>query len=422
MNQREASERAKESIEEVDALMADESRRGALLLVPFLLAALCVIWLVLGDATRALAVRLAFVASLTTVLMRTGALRLLSRRDGRPPIWAFRATWADRTRAITASGWFVSAGFAGIYVAAGTGLSSVQLLMLTVVATAVCALGILSAASSLFKYAGYVSIHLLSLAVVIQRHADPALVPVLPAMVVVFVLALILLARKNNASLREKMALSIEVRDFGLRDALTGLRNRAFVELFTEQRAGKIMEQWQNHGRRKAAPGRSLAILLVDLDHFKKVNDRHGHASGDQVLTAFAKTARSAVRAGDVVARWGGEEFLVVMEVDDRETAHAVAERLREMVAGSPVPDASGRPIVVTCSIGACLFPFDSTRMADLTWQETLELADASLYRAKSAGRNRTTWAKPDPEFTPRQILEQERAGEAATLVFRKAS
>ena len=417
VNERELVEGVEEG---VDALMAGESRRGALLVVPFLLAALAVIAFVLGDATRAVWVRVAFGACTAALVLRYSALRLLSRPDVQLEARGWRARLAVRTRALTASGWIVSAGFAAIYVSVGSRLSAVQLLMLTVVATAVCALGILSAASSLFKYAGYVSIHLGSLVVVIVRHGDPALVPRLPAMLVFFAAALMLIARRNNASLREKMDLAMKVRDFALRDVLTGLRNRTFAELFTEQRAAQLVEQWQNRGRRKGPAPRSLALLLVDLDHFKHINDKYGHAVGDQVLVAFGMVARSAVRTGDIVARWGGEEFLVVMEVDDRASANVVAERLRQMIAASPVADGSGRSVTVTCSIGACLFPFDPARPADLTWRETLEMADASLYHAKSRGRNRTMWSRPDPDFTPRQLLENERDGEATTAVFRK--
>ena len=401
---------------EVDALMVDESRRAARLVLPFLLPTLYLIWVILGDATRATSVRIAFGACVGLVLVRWGVLATLARQDASPARWAWRA------RAFAVSAWLVSTGFGAIYVTASPLTSSTQLLLLSMVATVVCALAILSAASSLVTYVGYIAIHLGTLAAVIHLHHDPARVSVLPAMVLFFLAALSVIAQRNNAAVREKTMLSMKVREFGLRDALTGLRNRAFVDVFTEQRAGQIVAQWQNQGRRKPAASKSLALLLVDLDHFKKVNDKHGHAVGDQVLAQFAKVAKSAVRSGDIVARWGGEEFLIVMEVDDRETAHVVAERVRETLARSPVADSSGRSIDVTCSIGACLFPFDPTRAGDLTWQETMELADSSLYRAKSNGRNRTVWAQPDPDFTPRQLLEQERDGDADTLVFRKAA
>ncbi len=402
--------------DEIEALMIDESRRGARLVLPFLLPTLYLIWVVLGPATNATDVRFAFSACAAVVVLRWAGLRKMGRPDAR----AGAAAW--RSRAFTVSAWLVSASFAAIYVTAGSAASSGQLLTLAIVATAVCALAILSAASCLLTYCGYVAIHLVALAVVIEKQGEPEVTPLVPAMVLFFVVALTLIAHQNNISVREKITLSMKVKDLGLRDALTGLRNRAFVEVFTEQRAGQIVEQWQNAGRRKLSAGRSLALLLIDLDHFKKINDKHGHAAGDQVLASFAKVARSAVRAGDVVARWGGEEFLIVMEVDDRHTAHGVAERLRAMIASSPVADSSGRLIDVTCSIGACLFPFDPARANELTWQETMELADASLYRAKSEGRNRTVWSQPHPRFTPRQLLDRERDADATTLVFKKAA
>ena len=413
MNEREVLEN---SGDDVDALLVDESKRGARLMLPFLLPTIYLIWVVLAEATRATSVRASFGACVVAVLVRWAVLAKISR----PAPGVVGGPW--RARAFAASAWMVSAGFGAIYVTASPRTSATQLLMLAIVATAVCALAILSAASSLPTYVAYIGIHLATLAAVIHSHHEASSVRLLPAMVLFIVVVLTIVAHRNNTAVREKTMLSMKVRDFGLRDALTGLRNRAFVAVFTEQRANQIVAQWQNQGRRKPAPGKSLALLLVDLDHFKKVNDKHGHAIGDQVLSRFAKVAQSAVRSGDIVARWGGEEFLIVMEVDDREAAQVVAERVRVAVSKSPVTDTSGRLVDVTCSIGACLFPFDSTRAGDLTWQETMELADASLYRAKSKGRNCTVWSQPDPSMTPRQLLEHQRADDADTLVVRKSS
>jgi diguanylate cyclase (GGDEF)-like protein len=401
---------------DVDVLMVEEARRGAALVLPFLMPTLALIWGIVGQATRVAEVQASFGICAALVAARWATLRWLPRLDVK------RGASPWRNRGLTATTWLMSAGFGAIYFAAGPHVDSVQLLTLAIVATAICALAILSAGAGLVTYVGYIAIHLVALAIVIERHADPALTPTVPAMVVFFVVALTLIANKNNASMREKLVLSLRVRDLGLRDPLTGLRNRAFVEIFTEQRASQVVEHWHNRGRRQASAARRLALLLVDLDHFKKVNDKYGHAAGDQVLASFAKTARTVVRAGDIVARWGGEEFLMVMEVADGESAHAVAERLRTTVAATSVSGPGGRPIDVTCSVGACLFPFDTSSPDALTWQETLELADRALYRAKSNGRNRTVWTRPDPDFTARQMLEHERDSEAETLPFRKAS
>lgn len=400
--------------DDVDSLLLEESRQAARLVIPFLLPTLALEWVVLGRATQLLSVRLTLAGVLAAAIVRWLVLSVLARGD------ATVRVSPRRKAAFTGSAWLLSAAFGALYVAAGPVANTTQLLTITIIATAVCTLAILSAGVSLFAYVGYVVIHLLSLAVVLLVHRDSASIPLLPPMVLFFMVALTVIAKRNNASMRQKTELAMKVRDFALRDGLTGLRNRAFAELVVGQRASQLEEQWQSQGRRKGPAPRSLALLLVDLDHFKSINDKYGHAVGDQVLVAFGMVARSAVRTGDIVARWGGEEFLVVMEVDDRNAAHVVAERLRQMTATSPVMDGSGRSVEVTCSIGACLFPFDPARPSDLTWRETLEMADASLYQAKSRGRNRTTWSRPDPCFTPRQLLEHERDCEATTAVFRR--
>jgi diguanylate cyclase (GGDEF)-like protein len=367
-------------------------------------------------------VRAAFVATVGAALVCLLTFRMIGRQKGANRTAGTARRWKV---AFGASSWLLSVSFASTYVASANAVSANQLLLLTVVATAICAVAILSAATSLFAYFGFVTIHMISLAVAIEVHPQLDLVPAAPVVIVFLTAALTIIARENIKAVHEKIALAMKVREFGLRDALTGLRNRAFVELFTDQRASQIIGQWSSSShveRRNGAPRTSLALLIIDIDHFKKINDRHGHASGDQVLATFAKLAQSAVRTGDIVARWGGEEFLVVMEVEDREAAHVVAERLRMTVASTPVTDASGRAMAVTCSIGATLFPLDPRRPDELTWRETLELADGALYRAKSSGRNGTAWAKPDPEFSPRQLLEQERESDAETLTFRKAA
>lgn len=154
---------------------------------------------------------------------------------------------------------------------------------------------------------------------------------------------------------------------------MTGLRNRAFATTFLSNPTLSTSDR---------------ALLIVDLDHFKSVNDIHGHAAGDLVLATFAKRAMESIRGEDVIARWGGEEFLVILGTPDEATATAVAERLREALAATPITLPGGISLDITCSIGACLLP------ASLTWQEALELADLSLYNAKRSGRNRLVWAR----------------------------
>jgi two-component system, cell cycle response regulator len=153
-----------------------------------------------------------------------------------------------------------------------------------------------------------------------------------------------------------------------LTDKLTGVDNRRSAE----RHLTRLTAQAERTGR-------SLALLLIDIDRFKDVNDIHGHVAGDQVLTAVAQELTRSSRAADIVARWGGEEFVVLLPETGLEGAMVVAERLRAAIAGM------GRPVAasttgVTVSVGVAAGTSDPRKM--------LVDADAALYRAKRAGRN----------------------------------
>ncbi|HEY8141063.1 MAG TPA: sensor domain-containing diguanylate cyclase, partial [Kofleriaceae bacterium] len=155
-------------------------------------------------------------------------------------------------------------------------------------------------------------------------------------------------------------------------DGLTGLTNhRSFKERF-----GQLLERSARHGHK-------AAVLLCDVDHFKKVNDNHGHPVGDEVLRQVARVLKGAVRVIDIPARYGGEEFAVVLEATDLEGALRLAERIREDVGRLEIPTDKG-PLSVTMSIGVAAFPDDSREQAQL-----IERADLALYHAKENGRNR---------------------------------
>ena len=157
-------------------------------------------------------------------------------------------------------------------------------------------------------------------------------------------------------------------------DALTGLYNRE--ALF--QRLGEESARALRHGR-------PLSVALFDLDCFKGVNDGHGHATGDQVLEAFATVLQGTLRRGDVAARYGGEEFVLVYPETDAAAARLAAERIRGAFAETAVTLATGEPLTVTVSAGvACSLPTEP-----LPLQQLLEHADRALYAAKAAGRNR---------------------------------
>lgn len=162
-----------------------------------------------------------------------------------------------------------------------------------------------------------------------------------------------------------------DLRRASIADHLTGIANRrAFFDAATLE-----LERWRR------AP-RPLSLLLIDADHFKKVNDQHGHAAGDAVLRSIAAILTAAAREIDVVARLGGEEFVVLLPSADEVGALALAERIRVAIAGTPVHFADAE-IRCTVSIGA------TTMAADIDGLDALiARADAALYAAKAAGRN----------------------------------
>jgi diguanylate cyclase (GGDEF)-like protein len=165
-------------------------------------------------------------------------------------------------------------------------------------------------------------------------------------------------------------------------DPLTGLPNRAALE--------KYLPHAQHHSQ---AHQGCLALLYLDLDGFKPINDQFGHAAGDLLLQEVAKRLRTCLRDGDLVARLGGDEFLMILQVPQHEAqqqAQQIAERTLQALAAPVVLD--GQQARVGCSIGGALWPLDH---ADLS--EALELADQALYRAKHAGRNRAEFQTHEP-------------------------
>lgn len=162
-------------------------------------------------------------------------------------------------------------------------------------------------------------------------------------------------------------------------DPLTGLANRREAD----RRIGELPAL-------PAGSGSRCALLMVDVDHFKDVNDGHGHAIGDKVLVAVTSRLRSACDEGDIIARWGGEEFLVARADTSMEAAFALAEHLRGQLAGVTVPLPEGGAVAVTVSVGVAPWPFfaDDGREA---WTDALRMADMALYVAKRGGRD--AWA-----------------------------
>ena len=219
---------------------------------------------------------------------------------------------------------------------------------------------------------------------VVALRDEPGYPPVVAAayvgMVVVVLLSSTFLTtrvqstREHLRRQKSELARALEqIRELATHDDLTGLLNRR-----------AMFERMHIEQRRSLRTGHPLLVAQLDIDHFKAVNDTLGHSKGDLVLQAFADTVRHSVRETDVLARWGGEEFVLLLCDTPAEEAAALLERVRQAVQAMRVPlPQGGEPIAITVSIGlACHVQSD-------TLAHTLERADKALYAAKAQGRNR---------------------------------
>lgn len=164
-------------------------------------------------------------------------------------------------------------------------------------------------------------------------------------------------------------------------DSLTGLPNRRGFDLLAAQALSEA--------QRETKP---LAALLLDLDHFKQLNDEHGHLAGDVVLAGFARDLQASLRQADIICRWGGEEFIVLLKDTDSARAQMIAEKTRLHVEEQRYAY-NGKSLQVTVSIGL------TALLADDTLHSLLARADHALYRAKQSGRNRVCSEMPKSDY-----------------------
>ncbi|MEK6201236.1 MAG: GGDEF domain-containing protein [Desulfobulbaceae bacterium] len=181
---------------------------------------------------------------------------------------------------------------------------------------------------------------------------------------IVLVLAHLTLSRYQN-----------RIEEMASTDKLTGLLNRQVVVILIE----KLLAEY----RRDPKP---ISILFVDIDHFKTINDLHGHLTGDRILSGIAQLLQNALRQSDIAVRWGGEEFLVVLNDCDLGQAKGLAEKLRETIEKRRFEE-NGKLVSVKVSIG--ISEYDGVEM----FEQTISRADAALYIAKNQGRNRVSSA-----------------------------
>lgn len=186
-----------------------------------------------------------------------------------------------------------------------------------------------------------------------------------------------LFAWVNEARNREVFDLEIELERLATTDPLTGTFNRRH---FTQCAENEIA--------RSVRKGYTLTLMMLDIDHFKSINDTHGHHTGDVALCQFAETCRRGLRRSDTLGRMGGEEFAVLLPETGEPGALYIAERLREQTAKLELPGERG-PVIFTVSVGVALWRGEGDSLSDL-----LQRADAALYEAKNRGRNQVVMSE----------------------------
>ncbi|HUF17847.1 MAG TPA: diguanylate cyclase [Thermoanaerobaculia bacterium] len=180
---------------------------------------------------------------------------------------------------------------------------------------------------------------------------------------------------------KKLLGLNTQLETLSITDGLTSLYNRRYCD-----------EQIHRAFERAVRYGRPFSLVLFDADHFKNVNDTHGHSVGDRVLREISILMTQTARATDLIARYGGDEFAIIAPETAGENAFHCAERIRKRVAGSPI-HVGASEIAMTLSAGVASGPSQALRSA----AQVIEEADRALYRAKAAGRNRVELADPSP-------------------------
>jgi diguanylate cyclase (GGDEF)-like protein/PAS domain S-box-containing protein len=178
------------------------------------------------------------------------------------------------------------------------------------------------------------------------------------------------------------------LRELALRDTLTGLYNRRYME-----------ESMVRELPRAERSGKPVSMIMIDIDHFKQFNDKHGHDAGDFVLSAVARAIAKNVRPSDIVCRYGGEELVVVLPECSLQSAHERAESLRLVVRATNLVHLGQTLPAPSASFGVAVYPAHGSKLADV-----LKAADSALYKAKQSGRDRVCIAEmPQPEATPEE-------------------
>ncbi len=354
--------------------------------IPMLLGLLIVLGRILRMALEVNAVATGFYIALLVVVILRWAHALMAR-EGRWPWMSARA----RMWSFSAGALLMGSGLALLSLLVYPNLQSSQVALLALVHLAILSVGILSMAASPTAFICYSAPILAVLGIILMRDGRSWGAWDLMALVAFYALGLGFLILRQFRSHREALTLSIQNSRAAIGDSLTGLRNRRYLQAFMETEVEQILRA----GQEGSGEFEGFALLMIDLDHFKEVNDQYGHANGDTILRQCARVLKETARKADVLVRWGGEEFVVVARLQERDGAGPLALRFLEQIRNGHFRLLDGQEVPLSCTLGYTVFPFFPERPGLVNWERALGLADAAMLRSKAEGRNRMAGVAP---------------------------
>ena len=367
---------------ELERAVVDELYKRAWAAFAALLLVLGVMRSVLSEAiARHPPIGRVLMLMVAVTLIRTISLVLLRRiRSPRLRLWGF----------ITGST-LIAFGFAELNIMCYPYLEPAELALLGMIDAGICSGALISMGSSFLTYMLYAIPNIGSIALMVALAPSTRWNNNFLLLGCIYLPALVLLAFQLALAYRREVILRLEMAEMALRDNLTQLRNRRALIEFMSLESEQVLRSWRTTPD-PAHPKTALSIgmLMLDIDHFKAVNDTYGHLAGDAVLKQVAAILEETARKPDMVVRWGGEEFVVVARDTQRKPPSRLAERIRERMEKHLFSLPSGQTIPITCSIGYSVFPFDEKLPTILTWEQIISVADTGMYFAKTHGRNRS--------------------------------
>jgi diguanylate cyclase (GGDEF)-like protein len=276
----------------------------------------------------------------------------------------------------------------GVVLAAAPYLDAGRFLLVCLCLSGISSIAVVSMAGSPSCYAAMVVPSVGAVALTGALHPPFGLGYLFTPVILLGLAGYLVMSIQVHLALCRNVLLSQRLGDLALRDQLTGLRNRRYLLEFMQEETPRVLRRWLNPAV-EVRSLRSISLILLDLDFFKRVNDDYGHAAGDAVLLQVAQVLKEVVRKPDLVIRWGGEEFLIVALDSDRAAPPLIALRVHEALAQHRFILPGGQELRQTCSLGFGLYPFLSERPEALEWEQVFRIADEGLYLAKARGRNR---------------------------------